>query len=113
VSLVALIQAIFISCLIGAWWRGDAGRDRHARHERHPAKVVVAAPDDDGRVVVRSRHGHSHVKLGSRRHGLEVWSDDKGGSKVRLGGALHVETDEKGGSKVRLGDLVVESDGSD
>jgi hypothetical protein len=114
VSFVALIQAIFITCLIGGWWRGDSRHDRCAHHDHHPAKVVVAAHDDGhGRLKVRSRNGHTHVKLGSHRHGVEVWTDEGGRTRVDLGDALKVETDEQGGSKVRLGDLVVDTDGSD
>jgi hypothetical protein len=85
----------------------------HTRHD-HPAKVVVAAHEDGhGAFQVSTRNGVSHVKLGHGRHGLEVWSDDSGRSRVTLGDALKVESDDRGGSTVRLGDLVVDSDGSD
>lgn len=88
-------------------------RSHHARHE-HRAKVVVAAHEDGhGTLKVRTRNGATHVKLGAGRHGLEVWTDEGGKTRVDLGGALKVETDERGGSKVRLGDLAVDTDGSD
>lgn len=100
-------------------WRHLARHDHSARHERHAAhrhhaNVVVAAHDDgQGALKVRSHDGRTHVKLGAGRHGLEVRTDEGGRTRVDLGGALQVETDEKGGSNVRLGDLAIEADGSD
>jgi hypothetical protein len=104
-------------------WRGHHAR--HVRHEQrehrdhrhhrdHRAKVVVAAHEDGHETLkVRTHKGATHVKLGAGRHGLEVWTDEGGKTRVDLGDALNVETDERGGSKVRLGDLAVDTDGSD
>ncbi len=98
------------------WLPGRTHHERVVKHEhqgRHHGrtKVVVAANEDGhGTVKVRSRHGATHVRLGAGRHGLEVWADEGGKTRVDLGGALKVETDEQGGSKVRMGDLVVDSD---
>ena len=114
-TIFTLLHALLLSCVFsGIWgfqppWRGH----HHARRE-HPAKVVVAAHEHGhGALKVHTRGGRTHVKLGSDRHGLEVWTDEGGKTRVDLGGALKVETDERGGSKVRMGDLVVDTDGSD
>ena len=124
-TIFAWLHTLLLMCVFTGWtgfhppWRGVARHDRSAHHERHAdhrgrSKVVVAAHEDGhGSLKVRSRGGHTHVQLGSGRHGLEVWTDEGGQTRVDLGGALKVETDEHGGSKVRLGDLAVDTDGSD
>lgn len=119
-TVITLLCTLLLTGVLTGWtglhpiWLGGWSRhERCVHHERHHgrAKVVVTAHEDGrGTVRVRSHKGVAHVRLGSGRHGLEVWSEEGGKSRVDLGGALEVETDEKGGSKVRLGDLVVDSD---
>ena len=85
----------------------------HVGPPRPPKLLRAVAEDQGGMLRVSSRHGHSHVKLGSGSHGLEVWSDERGNSRVKLGDAMRVTTDEQGRSQVRLDGLSVDSDGSD
>jgi hypothetical protein len=125
VTIITLALSMLLTGVLTGWtgfhptWYGHAHRDRGAHHERHArhegrSKVMVAAHEDGhGTLKVRTHRGQTHVKLGAGRHGLEVWTDEGGKARVDLGGALKVETDEKGGSKVRLGDLAVDTAGSD
>ncbi len=122
-TIITYLLSLLLTGVLTSWtgfhptWHGRWTRPEHSvkheRHERHHGrtKVVVAANDDgQGSLKVRSRHGATHVTLGHGRHGLEVWTDEGGKTRVDLGDALKVETDEQGASQVRLGDLVVNSD---
>jgi hypothetical protein len=84
----------------------SCGPASHLR--RHVVERTVAR--DDGAIRVRSRGGVSHVRLGSGRHGLDVYSDETGRSHVRLGDSMRVETDEHGGSHVHMGGVDIDSD---
>jgi hypothetical protein len=123
VTIITYLCSLLLTGVLTGWtgfhptwlhgWTRHEPTVHHERHERHHGrtKVVVATNEHGhGTLQVRSRHGATHVRLGSGHHGLEVWTDEGGKNRVDLGGALKVETDEQGGSKVRVGDLVVNSD---
>ena len=122
-TIFTFLYSLLLTGVLTGWtgfhptWLNGWGRHeravQHERHERHHGrtKVVVAANEHGhGSLQVRSRHGATHVTLGHGRHGLEVWTEEGGKTRVDMGGALKVETDEQGGRKVRVGDLVVNSD---
>jgi hypothetical protein len=67
-----------LSGLLGPPLHGCATR----AHRDRPPRVVVATAGDDDALRVCTRHGHTHVRLGGSRHGLEVTSDERGNTRV-------------------------------
>ena len=119
-TILTYVHMVLLSCVLSGLvgftppWRSHHAHHAHHGHHGHHAKVVHAAAEDGSDTLkVRTRRGATHVKLGAGRHGLEVWSDERGNTRVDLGGAMKVRTDEHGASQVRMGRLAVDTDGSD